>query len=58
MTGSTAGRGLRYDPRRARARLALIEQQVTLERGEPDCCHKRARSSSWFPSVSVLVLAS
>jgi hypothetical protein len=31
MTGSTAGRGLRYDPRRARARLALIEQQVTLD---------------------------
>jgi hypothetical protein len=33
-------------------------RRFDLERGEPDCCHKRARSSSWFPSVSVLVLAS
>lgn len=31
MTASTVGQGPRYDPRRARARLALIEQQVTLD---------------------------
>jgi hypothetical protein len=30
-----------------------------VERGKPDCCHKRVRlSSSGLPSVSELVLAS
>jgi hypothetical protein len=34
-------------------------RRFDIERGKPDCCHKRVRlSSSGLPSVSELVLAS
>ena len=33
-------------------------RRFDLERGKPDCCHKRVRSSSGLPSVPELVLAS
>jgi transposase len=38
--------------------VAGYRSQSEAERSKPDCCHKRGRlSSSWSPSVSVLVLA-
>jgi hypothetical protein len=38
---------------------AAYHERWESERGKPDCCHKRVRSSSsWLPSVSELVLAS
>jgi hypothetical protein len=48
------------DPRLSAADIAVgYKQLLEVERGEPDCCHKRVRSSSsWFPSVPGLVLAS
>jgi hypothetical protein len=40
-------------------REAYLTRWSSCERGEPDCCHKRVRSSSpGLPSVSGLVLAS
>ena len=39
--------------------VAAYKSLARVERGKPDCCHKRVRSSSsGFPSVSGLVLAS
>ena len=45
------------------AKAAAVEHwyrhRTSVERGEPDCCHKRVRSSlSGLPSVSGLALAS
>jgi hypothetical protein len=43
----------------ARDIAALYARRWQIERGKPDCCHKRVRLSlSGFPSVSELVLAS
>ena len=43
----------------AREIAALYAERWQIERGKPDCCHKRVRlSSSGLPSVSELVLAS
>jgi hypothetical protein len=36
---------------------AAYARRWAAERGKPDCCHKRVRSSSGSPSVSGLVLA-
>ena len=51
------------DPQAAPEQAAVLWQaylrRFDLERAKPDCCHKRVRSSSsGFPSVSGLVLAS
>ena len=48
------------DPKMTAEDIALgYRQLLEVERGKPDCCHKRVRlSSSGLPSVSELVLAS
>jgi hypothetical protein len=46
-------------PDKAAAAEHWYRHRTTIERGKPDCCHKRVRSSSSvLPSVSDLVLAS
>jgi hypothetical protein len=48
------------DPTMTAEDIALgYKQLLEVERGEPDCCHRRVRlSSSGLPSVSELVLVS
>jgi len=42
----------------AAAAVTAYKNLKYVERGKPDCCHKRVRSSSGLPSVPELVLAS